>query len=146
MNKMHSFFNKFHYSLIPGYTRVMLVVLLTLVWSSIAFCGEIHEAAENGDLAKVEALLKDNPALVSSRNNYGTTPLHLAVENSHKDVAEFLLSKGADVNAKDNYDGEEPLQAAAQVGHKDVVELLLSKGAEVNVKDQSDVTPLQQRR
>ena len=58
MNKMHSCFNKFHYSLIPGYTRVMLVVLLTLVWSSLAFCGEIHDAAESGDLEKVKALLK----------------------------------------------------------------------------------------
>ena len=94
MNKMHACFNKFDYSLIPGYTRVMLVVLLTLVWSSLAFCGEIHEAAESGDLAKVEALLKDNPALVSSRNNYGTTPLHLAVQEPNKEKVIALLSSG----------------------------------------------------
>ena len=135
MNKMHAVFNKFHNSLISRHTRVILAVLLTLVWSSLAFCGEIHDAAESGDLTKVEILLKDNPALATSKNNYGATPLHLAAQNGHKDVAKLLLAKGADVNAKDSYDGEEPLHAAAQTGRRDVVELLLANKADVNARD-----------
>ena len=46
-------------------------MLVALVWSSLAFCGEIHDAAKDGDLEKVKALLKDNPDLVNSKDNNG---------------------------------------------------------------------------
>ncbi len=38
----------------------------------------IHVAAMKGDLRKVEALLKDNPDLVFSKDNIGWTPLSYA--------------------------------------------------------------------
>ena len=71
--------------------KLVAVTLVALVWSSLAFCGEIHDAARNGDLAKVKALLKENPDLVSSKDDDGTTPLHQAAIGGHRDVAEFLL-------------------------------------------------------
>ena len=64
--------------------------------------GEIHNAARDGDLEKVKALLKDNPDLVFSKDTNGTTPLHWAAINGHKDVASLLLANKAAVNAKDN--------------------------------------------
>src|SRR5277367_3890367 len=63
---------------------------------------EICNAAEFGDLAKVKAILKDNPDQVSSRDNLGMTPLHWAVAKDHKEVAELLLAGNADVNARDS--------------------------------------------
>jgi hypothetical protein len=51
--------------------RRAAVLLVALAWSSLAFCGEIHQAARNGDLAKVEALLKDNPDLVFAKDKGG---------------------------------------------------------------------------
>ena len=53
-----------------------IVLMIILAWSSLAFCGEIHEAAKGGDLEKVKALLKANPDLVSSKDQAGATPLH----------------------------------------------------------------------
>jgi ankyrin repeat protein len=56
-----------------------------LTWSSLAFCGDIliynsiHDAAFDGDLEKVIALLNYHPELVSSKDKNGQTPLHLAV-------------------------------------------------------------------
>jgi hypothetical protein len=86
------------------------VTLVALAWSSLAFCGEIQDAAIKGDLAKVKALLKDNPALVSSKDEDGWTPLHGAVINGHKDVVELLLlASKTEVNAKNNKD-ETPLE------------------------------------
>jgi ankyrin repeat protein len=84
----------------PQITRIAAVLLITLVWSSLAFCGEIHDAAEKGDLAKAKALLKNNPELVSSKNNAGFNPLYYAARDGYKDVAELLLANKAEVNAK----------------------------------------------
>ena len=103
--------------------------------------GEIHEAAGAGDLAKVKALLKDNPNLVFSKDNNDETPLHWAASRGHKNVAELLLANKAGVDARDNH-GQTPLHAAAIGGHKDLAELLLASKAEVNGKDNAGDTPL----
>jgi ankyrin repeat protein len=108
-------------------------MVLALVWDTIAFCGEIHDAAGTGNLIKVKALLKGNPALVLSRDERGLTPLHWTVLNDETEVAKLLLANHADVNAQDN-DGRTPLHRAAD-GHRDMVELLLANHANVNVRD-----------
>ena len=139
MNNMHSFFTLFCPSPIPRRSAIMLV---TLAWSGLAFCGEIHDAAKAGDLAKVRALLTENPALVSSKDTNGCTALILAAGWGHKDVAALLLANKAEVNAKEATDGWTPLHAAAANGQKDVVKLLLASKAEVNAKTGGGYTPL----
>jgi len=116
-------------------------VLAALAWSGPVFGNEIHDAAKNGDLAKVQALLKSNPDLVSSKDDRGMTPLHWAASEGRKDVAEFLLTNKADVNAKNN-NGQTPLADAAFSGKRDVAELLLVNNADVNAKDNYGWTPL----
>jgi hypothetical protein len=111
--------------------RRAAVTLVALAWSSLAFCGEIHDAAAGGDLEKVKALLKDNPNLVANKDDNldmnGGTPLYWAARLGHKDMAELLLANKADVNAKDNND-DTPLHATAYNGRKDVAELLRQHG------------------
>jgi ankyrin repeat protein len=82
---IRTFFNHFFHFPIP---RLAIVTLIALACSTPAFCGEIHEAAKAGDLAKVKALLKDNPELVSSKDNLGFAPLHLAAQEGHKEVVD----------------------------------------------------------
>jgi len=94
--------------------------------------GGIYEAAEAGDLAKVKALLKVEPDLVSSKDTtHGWTPLHSAANTGHKKVVELLLANHADVDCR-THDNSTPLQYAALGNHKDVVELLLANKADVN--------------
>jgi hypothetical protein len=80
--------SRFSRSPIPCF---VIVTSITLSCITPAYCGEIHDAAKRGDLAKVQELLKDDPVLVSSKDNNGHTPLHMAAEWRHKDVVEFLL-------------------------------------------------------
>jgi ankyrin repeat protein len=121
--------------------RLTAVLLIVLGWSIPAFCGEIHDAAKSGALAKVKALLKENPKLVFSKDNEGRTPLFVAADNGCKDIVELLLANKAEVNARDNL-GYTPLHLAACWG-KDVVELLLANGADVNAKTKYLLTPLE---
>jgi len=117
------------------------VTLAALAWGSFAFCGEIHDAARDGDIASVKGLVKTNPDLVFSKDNYGGTPLLWAAMKGHKDVVEFLLANKAKVDAKAN-DDTTALESAAVFGHKDVVELLLANKADVNAKNNLGTTPL----
>ena len=138
MNDMHAFFRRLCQS--PIHRRAA-VTLVALAWSSLAFGGEIHDAAKNGDLQKVKALLKDNPELVFSKDNNSRTPLYYAAAKGHKDVVELLLANKVEVNPK-SIDGSTPLHEAAMAGHRDVVELLLANKAEVNTKNGNGMTPL----
>jgi ankyrin repeat protein len=66
------------HSLVFSRAAVAMLVLFALTSSRPAVCGPIHDAAGDGDLAKVKALLKDNPALAFSKDNNSQTPLHWA--------------------------------------------------------------------
>jgi len=116
-------------------------MLIVLFWNSVAFCGEIHDAARSGDLEKVKALLKGDPNLVVTIDDAGATPLYVAVASGHKEVVELLLSNNADINAKTTR-GLAPLHWAAAIGNKDMVELLLAHQADVNIKNDNGETPL----
>jgi ankyrin repeat protein len=135
--------NRFSRSPIPHRAALVLLALaLIIVVSSCARkdlgSGDIFDAAKRGDSEKGKALLEDKPGLVSSKDNYGMTPLHLA---ANKNVAEALLDNKADVEAKDNH-GRTPLHWALESGRYDVVELLLSKGANANARGNEGYTPL----
>jgi ankyrin repeat protein len=121
--------------------HIAIVTLIGLACSAPAFCGEIHSASAAGDLAKVKTLLKDNPELVSSKDNTGMTPLHWTAGFDRKDVAELLLGYKADVNAKDNV-GHTPLHIAAGTFHKSMVEFLLANKADVNANNNGVGRPL----
>ena len=121
---LRSFLGRLSCDPIPRRRGVMLVAL---AWSSVAFCGEIHDAAKAGDLGKVKALLKGNPFLAFSKDKHGETPLHQAVLWGHKDVAELLLANRAEVNAKDN-NGWTPLHYAIAYGYKEAAQVLRQQG------------------
>ena len=70
---------------------------------------------------------KDEPALVSSKNRDGETPLHLAAENGDKKMVELLLANQADVNATDGT-GDTPLHLAVSYHHDAVAQLLREHG------------------
>jgi serine/threonine-protein phosphatase 6 regulatory ankyrin repeat subunit B len=128
----------------------------------------IHEAARDGNAAKVKELLEKDPALARAveqqrgkdQSTDGFTPLHYAARGGNKEVAELLLTGKADVNAQSHYGGTPLHQAVGITPHwfvrlekrpwrwaederrKAVAELLLAHHADVNAKDWEGRTPL----
>jgi glyoxylase-like metal-dependent hydrolase (beta-lactamase superfamily II) len=102
---------------------------------------EIHDAAQQGDLAKLKMLLEKNPGLIEARSENEKTPLHFAAQAGFKEIVELLIEKGADVNAK-NIANEIPLHYAAAMRHKEVVDLLIARGAMLNSGTLDGSTPL----
>jgi ankyrin repeat protein len=148
-------------------TRGAVTLVLCFAGGGVALCGPIHDATRKGDEAKVIALLKDNPDVVSSRDKLGNTPLHIAALHDQPAIAALLIANGADVNAhntplgqeviassylskKTDADfnqkayGETPLALALlSYHHKEMIELLLTHGADPNAYVHIGVTPLQ---
>lgn len=115
---------------------IVCIFVLTPFWAD-----EIHEAAQKGDIENVQALLKQNSALVDARDEFDRTPLHWAARGVHFGVMQLLIEKGADVHAKDNA-RITPLHSVASRGHKQAAELLIEKGADAAAEDATGNTPL----
>ena len=115
-------------------------------------------AVQTGDMGTVKALLREDPRLIGTRQQFsetmtqslpsrgqpdqellkmgdelgreGWTPLAWSVAQGHLQLAELLLEKGA--SASEVNDGQSVLFLAAQEGYEGLVEMLLRKGANPN--------------
>lgn len=91
---------------------------------------DLIEAAEQGDIAKVDQLLSINPA-ADHRDACQWTPLMKAALNGHSQVVERLLAKGAGSDLMDK-GGYTALMLAASNNHVQIVEMLAAAGANVD--------------
>jgi ankyrin repeat protein len=133
-----------------------MIRALPLLVLLLAGCGRfasipLHEAANAGDLAKVQELLAAGTD-VNLRDVHDWTALHYAAGNGDVPLVTALLAAGADVHIK-NFEHETPLARAAMrhkhlrealaitqggsamadatlAGHDEVIRLLLAAGAD----------------
>ncbi len=77
------------------------IILFILALNTLALADDFLEIIKAGDLEKVEALLKNNPDLIHSTNNIGTTPLHWATRFDHKEMVKLFLANKVNINISD---------------------------------------------
>ncbi len=120
--------------------RFLISILVSLVivslgpYVGVAFSQRgksIHQAAIDGKIDQVKALLEKGTNVNEKEPRMGYTPLHGAARNGRKEVVELLLDKGADINAKES-SSKTPLYLAVEFRQKEMVKLLLAKGADIN--------------
>jgi hypothetical protein len=56
---------------------------------------EIHDAAREGDLEKVQSILEKNPGLLMAQDNTGMTRLDVASGGGQADIVALLRQKGS---------------------------------------------------
>ncbi|XP_020553327.1 uncharacterized protein LOC105173814 isoform X2 [Sesamum indicum] len=103
----------------------------------------LHACAEAGDLIALQALLRQNPALLNQRTVL--TPLHVAAGLNRVEIAKYLLDwEGpgkVELEAKNVY-GETPLHVAAKNGCNEAATLVLDYGAYIEARTNKSMTPL----
>jgi beta-lactamase regulating signal transducer with metallopeptidase domain len=100
----------------------------------------LYEAAEQGDLAEIEDLLRAG-ANVNAVIRGDGSPLLAAARRGRLDIVTALLNRGADPNVPVPGDGS-ALIAAAAGGRLDIVSTLLGRGADPNMPVVGDGNPL----
>jgi ankyrin repeat protein len=116
-----------------GRLSTLIVCLVLLMIQGCA--GGIHQAAETGDVNKIEAILAKDPASIDKKDSYGMTPLHWAVDKGRTHVVELLIAKGANINAKDK-NGDTPLSYAITNENSGMATLLLLAGTKIPGKEE----------
>ena len=103
---------------------------------------KFRDAVDDGDVATVKTMLKDNPSLAFVEDADGCTPLHwVAIKGGYKDLAELLIANKAEIDTR-THTGSTPLHLAALNTHTELVLLLLADGADVHAVDEYGDTPL----
>jgi RNA polymerase sigma factor (sigma-70 family) len=96
---------------------------------------EIIKATEQGDFAKIEALLAKRPALAKAKDpTAGATALHYASWTGQHEVADLLLAHGADIDLHDDKHDAPPIGWAGENGQQAMFDFLLAKGAKLNIR------------
>nr|XP_014343721.1 PREDICTED: E3 ubiquitin-protein ligase MIB1 [Latimeria chalumnae] len=101
---------------------------------------ELVKAAANGDVAKVEDLLK-RPDVDVNGQCAGHTAMQAASQNGHVDILKLLLKHNVDVEAEDK-DGDRAVHHAAFGDEGAVIEVLHRGGADLNARNKRRQTPL----
>src|SRR5439155_2107325 len=94
----------------------------------------LHWAADHGDAAMTELLLRAHASVKALTRIGGYTPLHIAAKSGSAAVVKALLKAGADANAI-TASGATALHLAAAAGSADAVNALLDKGANANAQE-----------
>lgn len=111
--------------------NIFIATVATLVIGVLpAWAGPLHQAAKDGDIARVTQLL-DQGSDLSELDEAGEPALIIASLAGHADVVVLLLDRGADIEIR-NKGGLTALHAAAYGGNLEVVKRLVAEGADVN--------------
>jgi ankyrin repeat protein len=129
---------------------------------------DFMDAAIQGDVAKVKAMLREDPSLANSKDQNGLSVILKATYYGKRDVVTELLAAGPKLNVFEaaatgqtdqvrdfidqdpallnmhSPDGFAPLSLAVFFGHLETVNALLAAGADVNnsSRESMKVTPL----
>ncbi len=101
----------------------------------------IAEAAMQGDLAKVRALLAQQNDVNVAQGD-GMTALHWAADRGDVAMTTLLLRSGAKLTGTTKNGGYTPLHVAARAGHGAVVQALLAAGADVKALTATGATAM----
>jgi ankyrin repeat protein len=95
---------------------------------------QLHSAAQDGDLAKIEDLVRRKYPL-NRFDELGKTPLHYAVQENHLEVVKWLLDAGANVNAHDErVIGNTPLRDYVHECTFEMAKCLIDAGADPKIR------------
>lgn len=116
------------------HTHSLGALLATLFfWGATSPEAPVADAAMNGDLERVETLIRQGADLNAAQGD-GMTALHWAAEERRFDIARALIDAGANVAVTTRLGDYTPLHIAARGGSAEIVSALLEAGADPSAR------------
>jgi ankyrin repeat protein len=122
--------------------KIIAACLLAALFILPVMSQDILNAVRSGDMEKVKSLLKENPDLIHTKDQYHNSLLYLALLKDDFAMARFLIESGIDVNYSRKDRGGNELSGAIMVGSLEITKLILEKGADIHEKNLRGITPL----
>jgi len=131
-------------------TTLLIISLLTSLFTTSIYCMDIFEAAITGNNERIKELIAAHID-VNQKDTDGSAPLHIAAMHERQAVVQTLITAGANVNQKEGigtewWDNDDfawtPLHYAAANGFLPIAQILIAAGANVNQKDSGGWPPL----
>uniref|UniRef100_H0VAV5 Ankyrin repeat domain 55 n=2 Tax=Cavia porcellus TaxID=10141 RepID=H0VAV5_CAVPO len=101
----------------------------------------VYQAASNGDVNALTAVIREDPSILECCDSEGCTPLMHAVSGRQVDTVKLLLKMGANINMQDAC-GRTSLCLATYLGWLEGCVSLLRNGAKHNIPDKNGRLPL----
>lgn len=101
----------------------------------------IHEAAERGNLNRIQELLNHFPEMKDHTNEEGLTSLHLAAKFGRVEIVKWLAVNEVNLN-KETPQGYSPIHLTAMNGHVNCLMVLHAMGAVITCRTLDKKTPL----
>ncbi|KXS20428.1 ankyrin [Gonapodya prolifera JEL478] len=95
----------------------------------------LFQAAQQGNLTRVQYLIESGHSNASDRDEQNVTALHWAAINNHLRISQYLIDNKAEVDAKGGDLVATPLHWATRSGYMQMVTLLIQNGANPNERD-----------
>ncbi len=124
--------------LLPATAASLLLLTCT---AALLRAEPVHQAVNQGDLKKLEAVLKADPSQANKPAPNGYMPLHTAAQRGNAKAVELLIKYKAKLDAPDRY-GYTALHWAAFNRRVEIIKTLLAAGADPLVKDKQKRTAL----
>ena len=123
--------------------KIISLFLVTLTFTTTATLATtpLHEAADNGNVAELKALLATKQFNINAQDDHGLTPLHYAAWKNQPPCITTLIQGGANVNIRDQHQWT-PLHFAAFCGHYACAIKLVNGGANISAANDEDKTPV----
>lgn len=127
--------------LYKAYAMKLVQILGIILLPLSLFATPLHDAVEDGNLKKVQALIAKGENVNAKNKTYDQTPLQIAAYNEHSSIVKLLIRSGAHIDEKMK-NGRTALHIAAFYGDIKTLSYLLRANAKVNTKANDGITPL----
>ena len=124
--------------------RFIFTVIIAILFLSVDYARgytdldmKLFQAAQRGDVKKMEALLEQGADINVRAGSDKWTPLMTASREGRLEAVELLLEEGAEVNLTDTRHKKNAYHWALQYGRWDIARLLLDNGATRELKKPS---------